>query len=102
LRGVGYPKRLVNSVSRHPHNPIGVVYHEWYCITLATRDFLVHEKVLELLAAAEPNRTKTVTRAAISYGQTSFEQVAAHARHGSARQGSSTHRRFAACRERLS
>jgi hypothetical protein len=80
LRGVGYPKSLVNFVSRHPHNPVGVVYDQWYCIPLATRDFLVHEEVLELLASAEPNRTKTVTRTAISYGQTSLEQVATHPR----------------------
>jgi hypothetical protein len=79
LRGVGYPKSLVNFVSRDPHNPVRLVYHERYCIPLATRNFPVHEKVLELFAPTEPNRTKTVTRTAISYGQTSLEQIAPHA-----------------------
>src|SRR4029077_11575791 len=71
-------------------------------IPLATRDFPVHEKVLELLAATEPNRTKTVTRAAISYGQTSLEQVATHARHRSDAQRAPPFRRLAAGRRRLS
>ena len=39
------------------------------------------ESVINLLAPAEPDRTKTVTRTPVSYGQTSREQVAAHPRH---------------------
>src|SRR6266508_4851917 len=49
LRGVRYPKRLVNSVARDPHNPIGRIDHQRHRIAIAARDFAVHEKILHFL-----------------------------------------------------
>ena len=84
MRGVGYPKRLVNSVSGDPHNPIHFVDDDRNRVAHVARHFPVDEKILELLAAIEPNRPKTVSGTAISYGQTSRAEVPANQRNSTA------------------
>src|SRR4051812_1191234 len=76
LRGVGYPKSLVNSVSGDPHNPIGFVDHQRDGVAGGSRDFSIHEVVLQLLAPVQPHRVKPVAGTTISYGQTSAAEVA--------------------------
>jgi hypothetical protein len=80
LRGVGYPKRLVNSVSGHPHNSIHFVDDNRHRVARRARHLPIHEKVLELFAAIQPDRSKSVAGAPISYGQTSRKEVPANKR----------------------
>jgi hypothetical protein len=80
LRGVRYPKNLVNSIAGHPHNPIVFVDNQRDLVALSTRDFQIDEKVLELFPAAQSDGPKTVSGPSISYGQTSTAEVAANPR----------------------
>src|SRR5258706_1235820 len=77
LRGVRYPKRLVNSVARHPNNPVRRVDHQGHRVAIAPCHFAIHEKILQFLPAAEPDRRKTVAWTPISHAQRSQAEVAA-------------------------
>jgi acid phosphatase (class A) len=55
LRGVRYPKRLVNSVARDPDDPIGCIDHQRHRVAIAPCHFAIHEKVLQFLPAGQPD-----------------------------------------------
>jgi hypothetical protein len=76
LRGIRYAKRLVNSVSGDPHDPVGIVDNNRHRVAHVSRDLPIDEKVLQLLASAEADRLKSVAGTTISYGQTSVDEVA--------------------------
>src|SRR3954447_7671405 len=80
LCGVGYPKSRVDSEPRHPHDPIAFIDHQRDPIAPVARDFPVHEVVLQLLSAVEPDRAETVARAAVPDSQRAIAQVAANVR----------------------
>src|SRR5262245_12882993 len=63
LRGVHNPKALVNRVAGHPDNPIRIVDDQRHGVAPLARDLPVHEEILQLLAAAEPEGPKPVARA---------------------------------------
>jgi hypothetical protein len=80
LRGVRYPKRLINSIASDPHNPIRFIDDQRHAIALVSRDFPVHEEILQFLLAVEPDRAKSVAGTPIADGPTAPAQVAAHQR----------------------
>src|SRR4051795_1158603 len=69
LRGVGYPKSLVDSEPRNPHDPIAGVDDQGDRIAPFSRHFPVHEVVLQLLLAVEPDRPEPVAGATVPDGQ---------------------------------
>src|SRR5262245_33545394 len=63
LRGVCNPKALINRVARDPDNPVRIVDNEWHRVAAVAGHLPVHEKILQLLAPAEPEGLKPVSRA---------------------------------------
>jgi len=53
-------------VTRDPHDPIGCIDHERHRIAVAPGHFTVHEKILQLLPPAEPDRLETVAGTAVT------------------------------------
>jgi hypothetical protein len=69
LRGVSYPKRLVDTVPGYPDDPVEIVHDQGHTVAQAAGDFAIHEEVLQLLLAVEPERPETVPGAPIPDGK---------------------------------
>jgi WD40 repeat protein len=69
LRSVRYPKRPINFVTGHPHNPVFVVNHDRNAIACSARHFSIDQEVLQLLPTAEAERAEAVAWTTIPDGQ---------------------------------
>jgi hypothetical protein len=69
LRGVGYPKLVIDGMTGHPHDPVRSVDDERNMIAVQSCDFPVNEEVLKLLSSAKAKRPKGITRPAIPHGE---------------------------------
>jgi hypothetical protein len=66
LRGVSYPKRLIDTVPGDPNDPIRLVNNQRHAIALVPRHLSVHKKVLQFLLSIETERPEPVARAPIA------------------------------------
>ena len=63
LRGVGNPKRLVNSMSRDPYNLVICVDDDRHRVAQIARDFEIDEEVLQFLSSGESHRLEPIASA---------------------------------------
>src|SRR3954467_1591817 len=80
LRGVGYPKSLVDSEPGDPHNSIAVVDDQRDGVPPFPRHFPVYKVVLQLLLSVETDRPEPVAGATIADGEAAIAQIAANLR----------------------
>jgi hypothetical protein len=60
LRGVCYPKLVVDRVAGDPNNAIARIHDQGDTVALVARHLAIDEKVLQLLLAAKPDRPEPV------------------------------------------
>jgi hypothetical protein len=65
LRRICHAKLVIDSVSRHPHDSVGLVDDQWDAVPAISWYFLIDKIVLKLLPPADAERPETVARPSV-------------------------------------